>query len=612
MLKRLMSLFTTERTEEPSTELLSISKKMIVRDVRVFERVTVDDTLNHHDSDLKMLNINLGITPEEFDRYVIQTLRRIAMYVLNVPATGQLEYSEEYGRFHKQMLIANACVRLSESIVISTREPGELKAKIDKLWRLVCFTGGILYDLIDHLNNVQITNGKKPNWTPLTESMVTYLNRETKVGKFYVSWSRPDDYHNHHIVSSLIHNLISPELYEYIVETKKELWFAILESFQNTPETHMASMLSNLYRESVESVERHYYRYTRGVKRQENSIENESKRFIVFGIRRCLTELWRPNEPGSILWITEQGIFADWDKAFDAIQQELKTTTLSSVRITQADVLDALKSSYLVKPAPAGTFFWSVSPELDESATISMVCIHFSPQAWMDYSNIKKIRATIEEYVKPPPLDTSKNDGSRDFIREDAEESASDQENEKTTDSVQAENCNTVEQNAAEESLKEEVTAVQSESSNEDTKTLSNQDQTQDGNDDNPNVRTKNIVNDNVCDASFLKWCKSKGMAGNILKENLCVAADQCDYVIELDNGDWGLYYPEAIELAGISGENGLEDLKSKFLIKKNGPSEQSYIVTKKLFGKEQQLIILSKTAKKVCEKVLARSPANV
>lgn len=360
-----MQWFKTKSTSLPIIPPDSGQKQILDLPAGAFPFRKTEVLLNDEKSLIARIRLNSGISNEMFERLYVPLLTRYAEYIQTLPASRNKHHFAPGGLWQYSLEVALLSLQTADSKIFSGSEPVELRHQIEPRWRFASFCAGLLLDVGIVISHMRVLSSNGITWEPLLSPLYSW-GAQLGADYYYIQWLPEDDLlqeRQYRMFSGVLANrLLPPEILSYLCEGNTSILHEMVLALSGLSALHSQNTLLQIIDQSRNS-----------------SIELETKSragfiptgtiglpvetYLLDAIRSLAKSHWKINMPGSLLWVTKNGLFICWEEAVPAILNYLERQglhTMPKMASTLAEILLQHKMAISPTSGKVHDMYWSV------------------------------------------------------------------------------------------------------------------------------------------------------------------------------------------------------------------------------------------------------------
>lgn len=326
-----------------------------------------EDLLAQHQYLVGRIRYICGLSDADFERLYIPLLTNYAEFVQLLPASQKHHHKGAGGLLRHGLEVGHYSLESSFFKLFSGKDKTEDKRVNEPRWRYASFVAGLLHDVGKPVSDLEVIDKDGTNkWNPY-ESTITQWSNKHNLKRYYIRWNRKRVHKDHEVFAGMVSNMIIPvQCLEYISEGGVEISSAMFKSIGGVDDPYEDSLLASVVKKADS--------YSTKNDLQENGdITSVSgtpvERHIIDAIRELVdsNKHWIPNDPGSRLWKTDEGLFVIWVSAVDDIKTLLRQNDVPGIpqnKNTLAEILidHGYAEKFILSDGTEKTY-WSGSKE---------------------------------------------------------------------------------------------------------------------------------------------------------------------------------------------------------------------------------------------------------
>ena len=311
----------------------------------------------------------LGLAEQDFNRFVLQAIFRLAAYIELLPASKQHHHREAGGLFRHSLEVAFEASQMSKGVVFSRIGSTEEIDAAKTRWSLACFLVGLCHDVGKIEANIEVydrVTGRR--WNPFTMSLWRW-GMKYKVKEYHVRWKPGVPHSEHELLNAQLARAIIPDaaldyLHEIGSEDIVQLVMKALSGFAAGNKIHEVVTAADM--KSVR-----LYNLSHGYTGKAEGEARLDERFCTALRHRIQLGEFATNVPGGQFWFIEGRCFLVWTSdVVESIRAALQSLNLASIPNDLNVLAGALVDDGLLVPHEIerkGQFFrsylWYILPK---------------------------------------------------------------------------------------------------------------------------------------------------------------------------------------------------------------------------------------------------------
>ncbi len=360
-----MQWFKTKGTLLPTNTPLSGQRQILNLPPGAFPLRKIESLLDDEKSLIARIRLNSGVSNETFEKLYVPLLTRYADFIQTLPASRAKHHFTPGGMWQYSLEVALLSLQTADSKIFSGSEPVELRHLIEPRWRFASFCAGLLLDVGIVISHMRVLS---PNGTPWEPLLLPLYSWGTQVGAdhYYVQWL-PEDQMLHErqyrMFSGVLANRLLPsEILSYLYEGNTSILHELVLALSGLSASYSQNTLLQIVDQSRNSsIERDAK--SRAGFTPTGTIGLPVETYLLDAIRSLSQSHWKLNAPGSLLWLTQKGLFICWDEAVPAILKHLEREglhTMPKMPNTLAEILLQHKMAIPPVSGKAHDMYWSI------------------------------------------------------------------------------------------------------------------------------------------------------------------------------------------------------------------------------------------------------------
>lgn len=302
-------------------------------------------------------------TPEFFEQFYLESLRRFASYAHLLPASQTHHHRGAGGLLRHAAEVALWSLQSGDRVLLPGEQAPRRRRELEPRWHLAVFLAALCHDVGKPVTDLVVSSrdGSKV-WNPFVEDLYSWANRHG-VDRYFLHW-RENRGKKHTTVSSLFaERIISQAGLGWIAEGDAEFVPWMMETINGHPSAENP-IHDLVIRSDQASVERDLRNL--GVAFTGYEIGLPVERFLLDIMRRLVRDgSWRINEPGSRLWHMDGHLYLIWPIAGEEIAAVINQEKIPGLPRTPNSILDMLidrKLANIREDQVEGNRYWVIAP----------------------------------------------------------------------------------------------------------------------------------------------------------------------------------------------------------------------------------------------------------
>ena len=364
VLQLLKKIFTSEK--DSKKESMLIEQEEIPRYPPFATGLPAAEAARIFDTQAELISRIQGIlrfTADDFTEIVTPVIENYAAYVHLLPASESHHHRGAGGLFRHGLEVGFWAAQQAEAHQFCIDETPSNKRDNEPRWQFAAFLGGLLHDVGKPLSDVAVTNkdGSK-EWNPYESSLSAWTASEN-VDHYFLRWRDKRNKRHEKFSMMNLDQIITQKAKTYLNKPGPSVMEALLESIVGISVQETLTQL--VLWADQESVRRDLVNQRMDV--DEYSYGVPVERFIFDALRRLVT-LTKVNEPGALVWRSENGVFLVWKKITAEIHHLIEKDKIPGIprnHDTLADILveRGFAVPYQETPESKPTCYWNIYPE---------------------------------------------------------------------------------------------------------------------------------------------------------------------------------------------------------------------------------------------------------
>jgi len=315
----------------------------------------------------------LRFTPEEFKEIVEPVIENYAAYVHLLPASEAHHHRGAGGLFRHGLEVGFWSAQQAEAHQFCIDESPQKKRDNEPRWQFAAFLGGLLHDVGKPLSDVAVINKEgSTEWNPYESSLASWALDEN-LDHYFLRWRNKRKKSHEKFSMMNLDQIITQKAKTYLNKPGPKIMESLLESIVGTG-AHEALTQIVLWADQ-ESVRRDLINQRMDM--DEFSYGVPVERFV-FDALRQLAKQYKVNEPGALIWRTDDGVFLVWKKIVPEIHIILDKDKIPGIPRNHDTLAGILIERGFAVPFQEATdekyaLYWNIYPEKLDG--IRLICL---------------------------------------------------------------------------------------------------------------------------------------------------------------------------------------------------------------------------------------------
>lgn len=265
---------------------------------------------------IRLIRHELALTETEVEQLLTPLLSSFASFVHLLPASQSHHHRGAGGLFRHSLEVCMWATRISHSRIISGHETGERRKVMEPRWRMAIAVAALCHDIGKAAYDVIVTDAMgKHEWDIYHSNLVEWLEQR-EIQRYFIRWRGKREHKAHEKFSSLVTmRVIPPQVLSYLNEGDPEIISKMIETISGMTPSGPARVMHELVMEADQ------LSVSQDIKGQKIAQSDQAlgvpvAKYLVDAMKRLIEDgHWKTNTPDSALWVTDNGVFLDWNKA---------------------------------------------------------------------------------------------------------------------------------------------------------------------------------------------------------------------------------------------------------------------------------------------------------
>ena len=282
--------------------------------------VSVDALLESERERVARVAHNTKLTPDEFESLMVPVIRRFIGYVHLLPASKGHHHRGQGGLLAHSLEVAFFSSQAASAKIFGFGETSVRKKREIPRWHVAATLVGLLHDIGKPISDMEVRIAGGAAWNPFTAPLTDWL-AANKAERYYTSWRSNRHLRHKKIATTIIPEIITPEMKAWLCVDDASILQSILEALSDSGEERVLSEM--MVRADEASVARDMKRQP-GIPDQEEDSSPEVAD-LLYDAMQTLWEsnAWGANQSGARVWSGDSGTFIVWKRAATEIAEHL-------------------------------------------------------------------------------------------------------------------------------------------------------------------------------------------------------------------------------------------------------------------------------------------------
>lgn len=280
-----------------------------------------DALIAHHQEGLAKLRESAALTKEDFEAFVMPTLRNLAAFLQLLPSSERDHHSDLGGGFRHAIEVAALAIRDSFARDLTGRAM-ERRLEVMEGMRVALLLAALLHDCGKPVTDMTVTGVglDAPAWCPFTETLAEWMYHHG-LDNYQIEWA-PGRHKKHEAYTGLIGARLLDDAAARFIATRTgvrgmtALWEAAIG------QSEAGNVLCDLVKEADNKASLDDLKANRAT-RTGGEESHRADRFVAIIKENLASLTWRYNLAGGWLWHLDSGFFLTWPIAKEHVLKAL-------------------------------------------------------------------------------------------------------------------------------------------------------------------------------------------------------------------------------------------------------------------------------------------------
>lgn len=324
--------------------------------------VAACDLLATHAPTIGRIQLCFGIDAVTFEEQVLSIIRRLASYVLNLPASRNTYYDQPGGMFQLALDVAFFSLQGTDGHIYAGRSTISIRRHLEPRWRLATFIAGLVCVLERAAGQAVVEDETGSRWPALLMPLESWLEARTAPG-YRLSWvDETTDVPGYGLLA--LPHVVPAETLKYLSEGNEDVLPSLLASIAGLPRYRDHNPLPRLVKRAYALV---VHEWAAGLPPNECGTEGQAhlRRYLLDAMRKLAAchPHWVPNRDKSRLWIGRDGLYLVWPQSAADIIVCFDEDELAGMPRSPESMLELLESASVLETRPGSLgHLWHIHP----------------------------------------------------------------------------------------------------------------------------------------------------------------------------------------------------------------------------------------------------------
>ena len=324
-------------------------------------RTNSGDVMSANAAKIARIQLCFGIDAATFENQVLSVVRRLADYVLNLPASRDAYYCQPGGMFELALDTAFFSLQGTDGHIFAGRSTISVRRHLEPRWRLATFIAGLLCILERAAGQVIVEDEAGSCWPALVMPFGTWLQTSPQA-TYRLGW-RADlqDVPGYGILALPL--VIPAPILTYLSDGNDEVLPALLSSIGGLPRYRDHNPLPRLVRRAFALVVNQWLETFRSSDDLQHD-RSHLQRYVLDAMRRLAAchPRWVPNREKSRLWLGGDGLYMVWPQSATDIIGSFEEDELAGMPRSAESILQLLHTSGVLASNQNAGHVWLIHP----------------------------------------------------------------------------------------------------------------------------------------------------------------------------------------------------------------------------------------------------------
>lgn len=315
------------------------------------------ELLQSHTALIQRIRLAAGISNERFAEIYLPVIEIYANLVHLLPASRADYYTMPGGLLSKGLETGFIALQSADARIFTVRESAERRRTQEPRWRYAAFIAGLFHHCGWVSTGLSAVNEQGRAWNPLIHPLWTWLEQR-KCKAYFLNIYPTESAGNCELSSLIVQKYIPHVSLEFIAQDGPDIVVNLLRSLSGTLGAKDQDTLLQVMRQAEQAViERERRQRIGGAQAGGITVEV----YLVDAMRELLRTKWKVNERSGAVYITERGLFLNWDLAAEDIKQFLRDSKTPGIPSNPETLAESLNRAGMINPyAQTHSLYWPI------------------------------------------------------------------------------------------------------------------------------------------------------------------------------------------------------------------------------------------------------------
>jgi hypothetical protein len=337
-------------------------------------RFKVADFVGEHEKLIKQCR-SLSENKDVFDKRYMPVIERYAAYVYLLPASEAHHHRGAGGLLRHGLETAKYVLQQAYERVHGI-DLSPVKRKLAReRWLFAGFTGGLTHDIGKPVSML-VYSVSGAVWDPFSLPLALWFqNLPPEDDRLFVTWRRDGQDHRR-MGLQVINHVLTPADMSYLNEVESFMVDHILQAILGEREQEHLNHLPEMVREADRKSLTKDLQNSNLISDLGPEAGEPLVRLYVLAMKRLVKEgRWRPNEPGSVLWVIGAGVYLVFPEMGADITDLLHRDGVPGVPSNEYILAEILEENGILARAPNGTRLWRIWPSVVDAGEDGLLAL---------------------------------------------------------------------------------------------------------------------------------------------------------------------------------------------------------------------------------------------
>lgn len=307
---------------------------------------------------IEILRNTVGYSRKNFDNFFIKPVHNLINYCYGLPATRAEHHCFKHGLIKHALDTALYATRSADGSFFSAQVPEEFREQSEIRWRYAAFLGGLCCDL-KNTRKIVLAHGPQ-QWNPLLEGTVQWA-KASSLAAWPYEWNPEVEEAEDFFSVIYARNVIPKESLEFLTTFNHNILDVLLRVLAGRLQGHEHTLAELVENARDTSISKDIA--MRAASGMDGSFHTANSDVLLLDVlRRLMKSEWTFNNPGSVAWYTDQGLFLVWARAAKDMVGMFTEDHVYTIPREPYTLAEFMLKNALIEAGPKCDVFWELTP----------------------------------------------------------------------------------------------------------------------------------------------------------------------------------------------------------------------------------------------------------